>query len=326
MTVNQFYETLLDEIAVPLSTMEKARTKRDQVGATAAEVIRKRLDTPTRVVAVGALAQGTQIHPLNDFDLVLEVQKLKERWIENPQAALNEVKSWLDPEIKGTFETSAHAIKIIFPDCEFTADLVLGLKQEKGLLIPHCPDDEQHRWIRTDPETHKLQVLARNKQLGSSDFTRQIRVLKWLNEYWQIEHDLDKKPLSSFHMTALALELLTSSASHAEWTPLFLENAAQLVMQPLADPAGVGDPLQARNPVFVSNLMREAGRRTRAALTASPEEAERLLREVFGEPKRIREVEQSRSVGLGRGGALGVGAGIAHRHTRPVRSHGGDGR
>ena len=37
MTVNQFYETLLDEIAVPLSTMTKARTKRDQVGATAAD-------------------------------------------------------------------------------------------------------------------------------------------------------------------------------------------------------------------------------------------------------------------------------------------------
>ena len=326
MTVNQFYETLLDEIAVPLSTMQKARTKRDQVGATSAEVLRTRLGTPTRVVAVGALAQGTQIHPLNDFDLVLEVQKLKEGWIENPQAALNEVMSWLDPEIKGKFETSAHAIKITFSDCAFTADLVLGLKQEKGLLIPHCPDAEQHRWIRTDPETHKLQVLGRNKQLGSSDFTRQIRILKWLNEYWQVVHELEKKPLSSFHMTALALRLLTAKASHGEWTPFFLENAAQPVMQPLDDPAGVGEPLEARNPVFVSNLMREAGRKTRAALTASPEQAERLLREVFGEPKRIREVEASPSVGIGRGGALGVGAGIAHRHTRPVSSHGGDGR
>lgn len=326
MTANQYYDQLLDDIAVPLSTMQKARTKRDQVGATAADVIRKQLGTPTRVVAVGALAQGTQIHPLNDFDLVLEVQKLKEGWIENPQGALNEVKSWLDPEIKGTFETSAHAIKITFSDCAFTADIVIGLKQEKGLVIPHCPDNEQPRWIRTDPETHKLQVLARNKQLGSSGFTRQIRILKWLNEYWQIEHELDKKPLSSFHMTALALHLLTSGASHAEWTPFFLENAAQLVMQPLADPAGVGEPLEARNPVFVSNLMREAGRKTRAALTAAPSDVEQLLRSVFGDPKRIREIEESPSVGIGRGGALGVGVGVAHRHTPPVRSHGGDGR
>jgi hypothetical protein len=326
MTANQFYETLLDEIAVPLSTMTKARTKRDHVGATAADVIRKQLGTPTRVVAVGALAQGTQIHPLNDFDLVLEVQKLKEGWLESPQAALNEVLAWIEPEITGTFETSTHAIKITFPDCPFTADLVLGLKQEKGLLIPHCPDNEQRCWIRTDPETHKLQVLGRNKQLGSSDFTRQIRILKWLNEYWQIVHELEKKPLSSFHMTALALEVLKTKAPHAEWTPFFLENAAKLVMQPLADPAGVGEPLEARNPVFVSNLMRDAGPKTSAALTASPEEAERLLRDVFGYPKRIREVEEKPSVGIGRGGALGVGIGAAHRHTRPVRSHGGDGR
>jgi hypothetical protein len=326
MTVNQFYETLLGEIAVPLGTMQKARTKRDQVGATASGVIRTQLGTPTRVVAVGALAQGTQIHPLNDFDLVLEVQKLKEGWIENPQAALNEVMGWLNPAIEGTFESSAHAIKITFADCAFTADLVLGLKQENGLLIPHCPDDEQHRWILTAPETHKLQVLDRNKQLGSSGFTRQIRILKWLNEYWQIVHELDKKPLSSFHMTALALRLLTMDATHAQWTPYFLENAAQLVMEPLPDPAGVGEPLEARNPAFASNLMRDAANKTRAALTAPPGDLEQLLRSVFGDPKRIREIEENPSVGIGRGGALGVAVGVAHRHTRPVQSHGGDGR
>lgn len=324
MTTNQFYEKLLDEIAVPLGTMTKARTKRDQVGTTAADEIHKQLGTSTGAVAVGALAQGTQIAPLNDFDLVLEIHKLKEGWLENPQGALNEVLSWIEQLIKGTFETSAHAIKITFPDCEFTADIVLGLKQEKGIVIPHCPDDEQHAWIRTDPKTHKLQVLERNKQLGSSDFTRQIRILKWLNEYWQIVHVLDKKPLSSFHMTALALRLLDTRLPHAEWTPFFLENAATLVMQPLADPAGVGAPLEARNPVFVSSLMRNAATTTRQALTASPEEAERLLREVFGYPKQIRDAEEKPSVGIGRGGMLGVGAAAAHRQSRPVNSHGGD--
>jgi hypothetical protein len=324
MTTNQFYESLLEEIAVPLATMTKARTKRDQVGAIAADAIRKQLGTPTRVVAVGALAQGTQIAELNDFDLLLEIERLKEGWLENPQGAMNEVLSWTDPLVKGAFDTSAHAIKVTFPDCEFTADLVLGLKQEKGIVIPHCPDDEAHGWIRTDPETHKLQVLERNKQLGSSDFTRQIRLLKWLNEYWQLVHELDKKPLSSFHMTALALRLLTTRLPHAEWTPYFLENAAQLVMQPLADPAGVGKPLEARNPVFVSNLMREAAAKARQALNAA--DPEPLLREVFGHPKKIRDAEKNASVGVGRGGMLGVGVGAAHRHTRPVQSHGGDGR
>jgi hypothetical protein len=325
MTANQFYDQLLAEIAVPLSTMTQARTKRDHVGATASAEMRKRLRT-ARHVAVGALAQATQIAPLNDFDLVVEVGQLMPDWIENPQRALIEVRSWLEPVIEGTFETSAHAIKITFPDCEFTADIVLGLKQEKGLLIPHCPHDEAHRWIRTDPETHKLQVLGRNKQFDSSDFTREVRILKSLNEYWQLVHELEKKPLSSFHVTALALRLLTAKASHAEWTPYFLANAAALVLQPLPDPAGVGEPIEARDPSFASSLLRAAAAKTKQALTANSEDVEPLLREVFGWPKRIREVEEQPSVGIGRGGALGVGAGIAHRHTPHVRSHGGRGR
>ncbi len=325
MTASQFYDQLLDEVAVPLSAMTKARTKRDNVGATAAVEIRKRLGT-ARTIAVGALAQGTQIAPLNDFDLVIEVEQLMPGWIENLQGALNDVRSWIEPVIEGAFETGSHAIKITFGDVEFTADIVLGLRQEKGLLIPHCPHDEAHRWIRTDPETHKLQVLGRNREFDSSDFTREVRILKWLNEYWQLVHQLEKKPLSSFYVTALALRLLTTKASHAEWTPYFLENAAALVLQPLADPAGVGEPLTVRDPAFTSNVLRAAAVKTKQALTTPPEQVERLLRDVFGYPKRIREVEEKPSVGIGPGGALGVGAGAAHRHTPHVRSHGGGGR
>jgi hypothetical protein len=325
MTANLFYNQLLDEIAVPLTVMAKARSKRDTVGGATVAELRKRLGT-ARAVAVGALAQGTQIAPLNDFDLVAEVEQLMPGWIERPQSALSEVRSWIEPVIEGTFETSAHAIKITFPNCEFTADIVLGLKQQKGLLIPHCPDDQAQGWIRTDPETHKLQVLGRNEQFDSSEFTREVRILKWLNEYWQLIHELEKKPLPSFHVTALALRLLTTRASHADWTPYFLENAATLVLQPLADPAGVGDPLEARDPRFASRLLRDAAVKTKQALTATPEEAERLLRDVFGYPMRIREVEEKPSVGIGRGGALGVAASLAHRHTPHIRSHGGGGR
>ena len=325
MTAHQFYDQLLDEIAVPLNTMTRARTKRDNVGATAAGEVRKRLGK-SRQVAVGALAQGTQIAPLNDFDLVIEVEQLMPGWFENPQRALNDVRGWIENEIAGTFDTSAHAIKISFADVDFTADIVLGLKQEKGLLIPHCPDDEPLRWIRTDPETHKLQVLSRNKQLGSSGFTREVRILKWLNEYWQLLHQLERKPLASFHVTALALRLLTTSNSHAGWTPYFLENAASLVLQPLEDPAGVGDDLVARDPAFTSSLLRQAAITTKQALTVPPEQAEELLRDVFGYPKRLREIEEKPSITVGRGGALAVPTALALRHTPHVRSHGGNDR
>jgi len=69
-------------------------------------------------------------------------------------------------------------------------------------------------------------------------------------------------------------------------------------------------------------VLREAAAKTKQALTASPNEAERLLRDVFGYPKRLRTVVEQPTVSVGRLGALGVAPAVAVRHTRPVRSHG----
>ena len=132
---------------------------------------------------------------------------------------MQSVRSWIEPYIDGKFTLSSHAIKIEFPDSEFTADIVIGWKRKNGLLIPHCPDDEPHTWIATDPETHKEQVLARNKQFGGAAFTRQIRILKWLNRHWKMQDARECKPLPSFHITAIALHVLTKAAGHDEWTP-----------------------------------------------------------------------------------------------------------
>jgi hypothetical protein len=273
---------------------------------------------------VGALAQGTQIYPLNDVDQVIELPALLSGWLENPKLAMATVASWLKPTIAGRSTLSAHAIKITFPDENFTADLVIGWKQAKGILIPHCPDDEPHGWIPTDPETHKEQVLARNGsfQPGRAIFSRQIRILKHLNREWQLRHELERKPLSSFHVTALGLTILTEKDSHARWTPYFLGRATKLVLEPLPDPAGVGDPIVARDPQLASTLLTDAARKTAAALTAPESEVEEILRNVFGEPGRRRAITEPATVGVGSGGVLGVAVPSAVRHTLPVRSHG----
>jgi hypothetical protein len=325
VTTKQFYEELLRATAVDEKTMQAAREKRDELGAKVIKEVQQRIGA-ARWVPVGALAQGTQIAPLNDVDGVVEFDYLVPDWERNPLAALEHGKTWIEPVIVGSFEISTHAIKIKFPDEEFTADVVFGWKQKQGLLIPHCPKDEQHRWIATDPERHKQQVLERNQQFGSSIFTRQIRILKHLNRWWKMNDPLERKPLSSFHITALALQVLTTPAGHEEWTPYFLEHAAALVMRPLADPAGVGEPIEARDPVYAAGLLTKAAEMTRRALKASPEEAERLLREVFGDPQRLNEVVTAPSVAVGRGGVLGVPAAVGVRHTPPVRSHGSNDR
>jgi hypothetical protein len=321
MTPNQFYDNLLRATAVDPETMDAARKKRDEIGAKVVAEVSKRLGA-SRWVRVGALAQGTQIAPLNDVDGVLEIVVIPIEWEANSRLALESVRTWIEPVIDGKFEVSTHAIKITFPDQGFTADVVIGRKRAQGLLIPHCPKDEPHRWIATDSEGHKRQVLERNEHFGSAIFTRQIRILKHLNRRWKMADPLERKPLASFHITALALKLLTAANRHAEWTPFFLERAAVLVMQPLPDPAGVGDPIEARDPAYASALLADAAAKTRRALTVSDEEAEKILRDVFGDPERLDKVVNEPSVSVGKRGMLGVPAIEAMRRTPVVRSHG----
>jgi hypothetical protein len=325
LTPKQFYDQLLEEIAVDDETMDDARTRRDRLADTAVATSGKHISNP-KPVRVGAVAQGTQIDPLNDIDQVIELPYLLPGWLENPLGAMQQVRGWLDPVVPGMLTLTAHAIKVKFPDEDFTADLVIGWKQQRGILIPHCPDDEPHCWIPTDPETHKEQVLARNRtfQPGRAIFSRQIRILKHLNREWEFRYELERKPLSSFHVTALALTILTEKAGHDLWTPLFLERAADLVLRQLPDPAGVGADLEARDPSFASALLRDAAAKTRAALVAPEDQVEGKLREVFGHPGRRRQIVKPASVSVGPSGTLGVGAATALRHTPPVRSHGGN--
>ena len=268
--------------------MKDARDKRDEIGAKVVSVVRPHIGDGVRFIPVGALAQGTQIGPgaIHDVDGVIDVPAALAHWASDPQAAMREVRDWLQPVLAGQYELGTHAIKITFPDEEFTADVVVGVKQPRGLKIPHCPKNEPHRWMATDPETHKKQVLDRNAAFapGRAIFTRQIRILKWLNQLMLMKNGLEQKPLASFHITAMALKILNAKNSHANWTPLFLERAADLVLQPLDDPAHVGDPLVARNPAQASQLLAEAASKTRAALSAANPEG--ILLDVFGTPRR----------------------------------------
>lgn len=329
MSIEDFYAQLLKDTSVDAETMEAAREKRDELGKKVVRVLAAR-DLPARWIPAGALAQRTQIAPLNDVDGVVEIAVVSLDWARDPRLAQETVRRWLEPVIEGTFTLSPHAIQIMFPDEDFTADVVVARKREKkqGLLITHCPQDEpaEHDWIVSDPETHAKQVRKRNEDFGSAIFTRQVRILKHFNRMAKMHDPQERKPVASFHMTALALYLLTEPDTHAQWTPYFFERAAQLVLRPLPDPAGVGDPLEADDPAYASVLFAEAARKTRAALTASPTKAEALLRDVFPDPKRLDAIVRPASVAIGRGGALGVPTAEAVRHSRPVRSHGGPDR
>jgi hypothetical protein len=326
MTARQFYETYLREIAVDKETLDDARERRDEIATEAKKAVAAGIGAPVKFIPAGALAAGTQIAPLNDLDTVLEAPFRLAEWIADPRRALLDVKRWVEPVIDAEFELSTHAIKLTFPDEDFTADIVIGATRTAGgIRIPHCPKDEPHRWIDTDPKAHAQMVRDRNKQVGF-EFAREIRILKALNRQMGMRTADGRKPLASFHITALALALLTGPVNHDTTTPYFLGAAAKAVLKPLPNPSGVGPHIEVRNPQEASEMLAAAGEITARALRMN--DAEEILRELFGHPQKTLALVGGAPATVNSNGrlAVGLGAAVGGRSVPTVRSHGDGGR
>lgn len=319
MTADQFFKQFIDEIAVPIDEIDAARDKRDELAAHVLEILAAWGLPGRRWFPTGAVAMGTVIAPLNDIDLAVTATARRSHWADDPKAALDEIAAELRIRLPGCkVETSAHAVKVTYPDEGFTADVVFGLEMADHLLIPHCPADSprEHGWIKTNPARHAELVRARNKQVGH-DFARTVRILKALNRKWGMEADDEKKPLSSWHLTALAITLITSRVSYATTIPAFLEAASKAVLRPLRDPTGVGPDLETRKPQEASARMARAVQECRRAAAAA--DAEPILRELFGSPAAAVAAVTGKPVSFA-GGALVVGLG--GRGGPGVRSYG----
>jgi hypothetical protein len=327
VTARQFYDDYLKQIAVDKQTLDDARARRDEIAGKAKRAVAEQLGATVKFIPAGALAAGTQIAPLNDVDTVLEAPSRPPAWIGDPGRALRDVRRWIEPVINATYELSTHAIKLTFPDEHFTADIVIATTRTGGgLLIPHCPKDKphEHGWIETHPAAHAQQVRDRNKAIGY-EFAREIRILKALNRQMGLKTNDGRKPLSSFHVTALALTLLHTKIDHATTTPYYLAEAARLVHTPLPDPSGVGPDITARNPQEASLLLRNAADVTARALQVDDAEAERLLDSLFGDPAKTIALISGGPVSVARNGRLIAGA-LGARTVPTVRSHGDGGR
>jgi hypothetical protein len=328
VTAKGFYRQLLSDINVKDKEITDARTRRDELRSTLVAAV-SLYSTGVKSFPSGALAAGTQISPLNDVDVVVTVPDYLGGWFTNPDQAMLHVQTWVEPTITAKFEFTTHAIKLTYPNEDFTADIVVGVEQANGIVIPHCPAGELHGWLPAHPQRHAELVRQRRLPNHTAVFAQQVRILKALNRYWQMSTDDNRKPLASFHVTALALAIFKKGEEvpHDEGTPRFLEAAAQMVMSPLPEPAGVGPALEARNPAEASALLSEAAARTRRALSVSDAEAEAILNGVFGDPEQRRVLLGSDPIGVTDGrfvsvaGAAGA-AGAASRAVKPVRSHG----
>ena len=96
------------------------------------------------------------------------------------------------------------------------------------------------------------------------------------------------------------------------------------MLSPLKDPSGVGDDIEALDPAYAAECLKTAGEKTARALDASQEEAEEILRDVFGDPKARGAIVGKGPVSVTPGGALVGGIVAGGRAVKPVRSHGDD--
>ena len=108
---------------------------------------------------------------LNDVDVVVTVPDYLGDWYAKPLQAMYDVQTWVESTITATFEFTTHAIKLTYPNEEFTADIVVGVERAHGLVIPHCPAGELHSWLPAHPQRHA--ELVRQRRLPEDVYKRQ---------------------------------------------------------------------------------------------------------------------------------------------------------
>lgn len=308
MTAEEFFGDLLGHIQVTEDEIAEARLKRDELATTTKKIVGEFGITGVGSFAAGALAAGTQIKPLNDVDLVVygTGNSLPTGWQENPGTALAAICSRLGSETGYVCKPRAHAVKVEFPDVAFSADVVFGVSRSpEGLLIPHCPSGVPHKWIDTHPRRHAELIRSRNAET-TYKFARVVRILKALNTYWGAQSDTGKKPLSSFHLTSLAWTIATEIVSLGSGVEEVLRRSTDLVLRPLPDPSGVGDPIEARDPEFATRKLGAAAAAVADAIAAG-DEAEKILVTVFGDQAVIEGIIGNKPMSVSASGKLKLG-------------------
>lgn len=321
MNAEQFYKRQLDLIQVGQDEIKSAREKRDELADKAVEILRIQSFRQVRRFPAGALAAGLQIKPLNDVDLVVEAdpRQLPDAWAENPLQALQDICGALRERTRYTCETTAHAVKVTFPDEDFTADIVFGVTRAGGgLRIPHCPSDEQHSWIDTHPEAHARLVRQRNRDTANK-FARSVRIAKSLNRFWAIQCNDGKKPVSSFHLVAMAWHGVQYVSDLPNGVADVFQACAEMVKGPTPDPSGVGGDLFARDPAIAFKKFDRAASIAREAVTAG-DRAGALLETLFGDQRTVASIFDGKQLGYTTSGGLttSLGPGVATIPQRPA--------
>jgi len=190
----------------------------------------------------GSFARKTMLKPLKDVDLVIVLPESLAAQLRRPGGAAHAI-ALVRQAISDAFpdaqfdvhDTPAHALQVIFPDLEFTFDLVPAFADPAGTEDVFIADRENDTWERSNTRTLNGVISERN-QATDQRFVHQVRMVKSFKKDHPV---LDET--CGLLWESPAYGAITTKMAHSEAVASTLEHAAQALTGAVYDPTGADD-------------------------------------------------------------------------------------
>lgn len=240
----------------------------------------------------GSYARETKIRPLKDIDLVMILEE--DAYPEydedgDPAALLDEVKDVLDGLYEDddtvTVEMQHRSVNLRFSNPPYGFDVVPAFVVGGDVL--RIPDRKHDMWPRTNPAKHQeLLTEANDAQHTDGTIVPIIKMLKgWNTNQGGV--------VKSFWIEAQAMRVFASEIeSYPKGVSEFFHRAADLILEPCPEPAGVGPDIDISLTDEERHVKRQkflgfaqlADQALQCEADGDEDEAHRLWYEIFGDP------------------------------------------
>jgi Second Messenger Oligonucleotide or Dinucleotide Synthetase domain len=258
----------------------------------------------------GSFARKTMLKPLKDVDIVcLLAERYRDQLMTagGPRKALEMFRDavaahWPDAGFDEEDPPAAKALRVSFPDCDFTVDLVAAFDTDKELVLIGDRDDDEWKPSTTRRLIH---LIATRNQETDGKFVHQVRIIKTLKHQYE-----ELRDVSGIVFESLAYSSVFAAWPHKKAVAVILEHAAVACEGPIHDPAHENDLTEnwssGERAGIVRAFMRLAERARRALAfdaDGDPDAALDLWHSIFGyefpapDPRSPKDVMSAWAVG-----------------------------
>jgi predicted nucleotidyltransferase len=287
ITVAEAFDTFRQRLELSATESEDAQRRHKEVR----ECIRAAFEVD-RDFLTGSYARHTKTKPLKDVDIFFVLGPNEKHWrSEPPSQILGEFEKCLAKTYgQDQVERGRRCVTVELDKKNQTQDSdgkVLSIDAVPAFDAGshyEIPDGTLGQWITSDPDIHKEEATAKNKQLGG----KWVPFVKMLKR-WNRQVDKPIKPM--FLVEVMAQDLVDPPFnSYPDEAQRFFSAAQDGIEQDWPDPAGLGPPvsdqMDAAKRSAAKQALRDAERLAVQAMHAEQQgrvgDALQLWRQVFG--------------------------------------------